>query len=483
MIFNSLEFIVFFTTVTILYFILPQKWRWLLLLSASCFFYMSFVPVYILILGFTIVVDFIAGILIEDAKGGRRKMFLFLSILANISILALFKYYNFFIENLNESAYLLNIKYALPFLKIALPIGLSFHTFQAMSYTIEVYRGRQRAERHFGIYSLYVMFFPQLVAGPIERPQNLIHQFYEKHDVDFQRISDGLKLMLWGFFKKIVIADRLAIFVDNVYAQPQNVNGLTLIIGTAFFVYQIYCDFSGYSDIAIGAAQVLGFKLMTNFNRPFHARTVAEFWKRWHISLTTWLRDYIFIPLSRGVKSKSRRQFNLFLIFLVAGIWHGANWTFILYGAINGFYILVSLWTNDWRRSFVNKIGLFSLPRVHHVIKVLTTFTLLCFSGIFFRSNNLYEAIYIVQKIFSSLFNLFESIRFVNLPISLLRFAFCLFLIAFLEFVQVKQGNLSIQEKINTFPWYFRWSFYYVLILAIFFTGVFNNRNFIYFQF
>ncbi len=297
MLFNSLEFVIFFPVVTLLYFLLPHRFRWLHLLAASCVFYMFFIPAYILILAFTIVIDYFAGILIENARGKSRKIFLATSLAANIGVLFVFKYYNFFSENLAQIASLLNVEYALPALSILLPVGLSFHTFQAMSYTIEVYRGNQKAERHFGIYALYVMFYPQLVAGPIERPQSLIHQFYERHDFDSNRVSNGLKLMLWGLFKKIVVADNLAVFVDAVYNQPRAWDGVNLIIATIFFAFQIYCDFSGYSDIAIGAAEVMGFKLMTNFNRPYHSKSISEFWKRWHISLSTWFRDYLYIPL------------------------------------------------------------------------------------------------------------------------------------------------------------------------------------------
>src|SRR5678815_1064118 len=221
-----------------------------------------------------------------------------------------------------------------PFLKIILPIGLSFHTFQAMSYTIEVYRGNQKAERNFGIYALYVMFYPQLVAGPIERPQNLLHQFYENHKFDYERVVNGLKLILWGFFKKLVIADRLALYVGAVYNNPTHHTGLSFIMATIFFAFQIYCDFSGYSDIAIGAAKVMGFKLMTNFNRPYFARSISEFWKRWHISLSTWFKDYLYISLGGNRVSVPRWYFNLFIVFLVSGLWHGANWTYIIWGCL-----------------------------------------------------------------------------------------------------------------------------------------------------
>jgi D-alanyl-lipoteichoic acid acyltransferase DltB (MBOAT superfamily) len=305
---------------------------------------MAFVPVYIFVLFFTIIIDYIAGIMIENSSGTRRKMFLVMSIIGNISVLAFFKYFNFFSSNINSLLLALHISvHTVPLLAIILPIGLSFHTFQAMSYTIEVYRGNQKAERHFGIYSLYVMFYPQLVAGPIERPQNMLHQFHEEHTFSFKNASDGLKLMMWGLFKKVVIADRLAMLTDPVFNHPHDYTAITLLIATFFFTFQIFCDFSGYSDIALGTAQFMGFKLMVNFNRPYHAKDVSEFWKRWHISLSTWFRDYLYISLGGNRVTVPRWYFNLFFVFLISGFWHGANWTFLAWGALHGFYLISAI--------------------------------------------------------------------------------------------------------------------------------------------
>ena len=293
MLFNSLEFLIFFPIVTAGYFLLPFHWRWLWLLVASCIFYMAFVPIYILILVVTIVVDYFAGLLIERTRGRKRWRYLVTSIIVTCGVLFVFKYYNFFGNNVNWIAEQFNLDFAVDPLALILPIGLSFHTFQSLSYVIEVYRGNQKAEPHFGIYSLYVMFYPQLVAGPIERPQNLLHQLREKHHFEYQRVADGLKLMAWGLFKKVVIADRLAVVVNTVYADPTAHSGGALLLASVFFAFQIYCDFSGYSDMAIGAAQVMGIRLMENFRRPFASRTTATFWTRWHISLSLWFRDYV----------------------------------------------------------------------------------------------------------------------------------------------------------------------------------------------
>jgi D-alanyl-lipoteichoic acid acyltransferase DltB (MBOAT superfamily) len=283
--------------------------------NSKLLFLHGFCPVYILILGFTIIIDYFAGILLEENSGSKRKYFLIASLVANIGVLAVFKYYNFLTENISQFLNSIGYKTSIPRLGILLPIGLSFHTFQAMSYTIEVFREKQKAERNFGVYALYVMFYPQLVAGPIERPQNLIHQFKEEHPFEYNRITEGLKLMLWGFFMKVVIADRLALFVNEVYNKPMNYNGKTLALATIFFSFQIYCDFAGYSNIAIGAAKVMGIKLMTNFNRPYFSRGISEFWKRWHISLSTWFRDYFYIPLGGNRVKVPRIYLNLLLVF------------------------------------------------------------------------------------------------------------------------------------------------------------------------
>jgi alginate O-acetyltransferase complex protein AlgI len=490
MLFNSLEFLIFFPTVTILYFLLPHKFRWLHLLLASCVFYMAFIPIYIAILAFTIVIDYFAGILIENAEGKRRKAFLLMSLAANIGVLAVFKYYNFVSRNLTEVAHGLHIDHALPLLAIALPVGLSFHTFQAMSYTLEVYRSQQKAERHFGIYALYVMFYPQLVAGPIERPQNLIHQFYERHQFEYDRVTNGLKLMLWGMFKKIVIADRLAVYVDAVYNTPYSWTGLPLIMATIFFAFQIYCDFSGYSDIAIGAAQVMGFKLMTNFNRPYHARSISEFWKRWHISLSTWFRDYLYLPLGGNRTAKSRWYFNLFFTFLISGIWHGANWTFVVWGALNGLYLLCSIWTKDLRAAFVKSIGLAAHPKLHQAVKIAITFALTCYAWIFFRANSITDAFYINKAIGSSLvhpLSLIQSKLGTGVgrlgPITRYDFMVALLVVTFMELIHIAQSKRGMRAMLAERPIWFRWSVYYALILAILCLGQFGKRQFIYFQF
>jgi D-alanyl-lipoteichoic acid acyltransferase DltB (MBOAT superfamily) len=358
MLFNSLSFLVFFPVTTIIYFALPRRFRWVHLLACSCLFYASFIPRYLLILFGVILIDYGAGLGIERSRGGVRRAFLVASIVANVGILAAFKYFNFLNANVRALAEVLHWNYPIRDLGWLLPIGLSFHTFQSMSYTIEVYLGRQKAERHLGIYALYVMFYPQLVAGPIERPQNLLHQFREYHPFDADRTFSGLRLMLWGFFKKLVVADRLAPVVDVVYGNPHAYGGAWLLLATYFFAVQIYCDFSGYSDVAIGAARVLGFKLMTNFNRPYAAASVTEFWRRWHISLSTWFRDYLYIPLGGSRVSKPRWCFNILIVFLISGMWHGSNWTYLAWGGLHGILVILTRSSERLLRWIVGPTGL-----------------------------------------------------------------------------------------------------------------------------
>jgi len=400
MLFNSLAFFIFFPLVTALFYLLPHRFRWMLLLTASCYFYMFFIPVYILILFGTIVIDYFAGIKLEETLDpARRKLFLRLSLVSNIGILAIFKYYNFFLDNINDLSYLLfDSPTAARYLAIALPVGLSFHTFQAMSYILEVYYGRQKAERHFGLYALYVMFYPQLVAGPIERPQNILHQFREEKTFEYPGFTSGIGLMIWGLFKKMVIADNIAGLVDRAYAQPDEAGGTALLITSYLFAIQIYCDFSGYSDIAIGAARTMGYNLMENFRTPYLSTSIREFWSRWHISLSTWFRDYLYISLGGNRSGHARWMTNLFIVFLVSGFWHGASWTFILWGALHGTYLIAGIATDHLAKHNPKLDGLLN-KRGAGFMNRLITFHLVVFAWIFFRAENVGHAISIIGKI------------------------------------------------------------------------------------
>lgn len=483
MLFNSFEFLVFFPIVTFIYFLLPHKFRWLHLLIASCIFYMYFIPIYIFILFGTIVIDYIAGRLIESTEGKKRKAFLIISLIANIGVLAVFKYYNFFVDNINLVA-----GTSLPFLMIILPIGLSFHTFQAMSYTIEVYRKNCTAEKHFGIYALYVMFYPQLVAGPIERPNNILPQLHEKKTFNYNDAVAGFRLILWGLFKKVVIADRLAQFSDPVFDSPQSFPGITIAIAAFFFAFQIFCDFSGYSDIALGTARVMGFKLMTNFNKPYFARSIAEFWKRWHISLSTWFKDYLYVPLGGNRVALPRVYFNLFFVFVVSGFWHGANWTFLLWGALHGFYLVFALISKKPRDLFCKKTGLNKVYALNNFINVATVFMLVTLAWVFFRAHNVSTAFFMIKKMGNIPHELVsflhtKNIGDLNLPIKR-RFVYTGFLlIALLEIVHAIQLKYHDKNPLDQFPRYVRWSVYYTAVVMIIFLGVYENKMFIYFQF
>jgi alginate O-acetyltransferase complex protein AlgI len=399
MLFNSIDFLLFFPLVTVGYFALPQTWRWLWLLFASCYFYMVLIPIYILILVWTILIDYSAGILIETTVGRARRVWLAASIAANVGVLFFFKYVNFFNDSLSTVATALHWNYQLRTLAIILPVGLSFHTFQAMSYTIEVYRRNQRAERHLGLYALYVMFYPQLVAGPIERPQNLLPQLHTAHHFDADRVARGCLRMLWGFFKKVAVADRLAVMVNAIYNDPIAYTGFPIVLATLFFTFQIYCDFSGYSDIAIGSAEVMGIRLMANFDRPYFSQSIAEFWRRWHISLSTWFRDYVYIPLGGSRVRPSRRYANLFTVFVISGLWHGANWTFLIWGAIHGAYITTGSATQKFRRCALESLHVEANSRVVGGVRVAMTFTLVVIAWVFFRARTVGEGLYAMSQL------------------------------------------------------------------------------------
>ena len=489
MLFNSADFLIFFPVVTALYFALPFRFRWALLLAASCFFYMAFVPWYILILAFTIVIDYFAGILIDKAAGARRKLILGLSIASNVGILSVFKYFDFFNANIASLAQWLHWNYSIGALELLLPIGLSFHTFQALSYTMEVYRGHQKPERHFGIYALYVMFYPQLVAGPIERPQNLLPQFHREHRFDYQRVVDGLKLMLLGFFKKVVIADNLAPDVNRVYASPEHYAGLPLIIATVFFAYQIYCDFSGYSDIARGAARVMGFELMVNFRQPYLAASITDFWRRWHISLSTWFRDYLYIPLggNRGTRMQCFR--NVLIVFLVSGLWHGANWLFVIWGGLHGIYFLVSSWTRALRERAAAVSGLARMPALRRGFGVVGTFALVTFAWIFFRAKTFADAQYIVAHLFTGSGALLTNPTslelwrrsFGGLGLGLVKVAVASAFL--LEVLTYFHARFDFHGRWAALPIGFRWAGYYAAVVWILVFGNFGAAQFIYFQF
>jgi alginate O-acetyltransferase complex protein AlgI len=493
MLFNSAQFLVFFPIVVALYFVFPARYRWGLLLVASAYFYMAFVPWYIFVLLYLIVLDYVLGRMIESREGHSRRILLIVSIAANLGTLFLFKYFNFFNENATLLADAIGWNYSIENLKLLLPIGLSFHIFQSLSYVIEVYRGKQAAERHLGIYALYVLFFPQLVAGPIERPQHLLPQLHQVFEYNFSRIVDGATLMLWGFFKKLVIADQLAVVVDQIYGDLENMPPAAIVIAVILFSYQLYCDFSGYSDIAIGSARVMGIELMRNFERPYASRTIAEFWRRWHISLSNWLRDYLFYPLalSEFGSPKFRVYYATIVTFILIGLWHGANWTFVLLGLTHGIYLVVGQATREIRNTVVEWVGLARFPRLHHAWQIVFTFILVSLSWVFFRSTSVSEAWLVLSSVPAGILQLFDPVfmheNILIMPVIGMSAAFLLFriiAIAFMEFVErVAKNSAFIPEMMTRWPFFWRVSAYYFIVLWIFLLGNFGQKSFIYFQF
>lgn len=474
MLFNSLNFLLFFVIVTAAFFALPHRFRWFLLLTASCVFYMCFVPVYILILFTTIVIDYFAGIWIEDTQdAAKKKWYLLMSIVSVCGVLFFFKYFNFFNANAALLARVLHWNYPIRALEIVLPIGLSFHTFQSLSYVIEVYRSRQRAERHFGRYALYVMYFPQLVAGPIERPQNLLHQFCEVKHWDWERARDGLSLALWGLFKKVVVADTVAIYANTIYNANSEHNGSSLLVATYFFAIQIYCDFSGYSDIARGVSWVYGIRLMKNFETPYFSRSIGEFWSRWHISLSTWFRDYLYIPLGGNRVSVPRNFFNLFVVFVVSGFWHGANWTFIIWGALHGTYLMAERAAALARSRWFPAAACRQPSLLISAAKLILTFHLVLLSWVFFRADNVETACRILRKI-----------AFVHGPVfrdPLLITGACA--VGALLVFELFNRRADYWDSLGRYPRAFRLAYALVLLFGVVLFGVDGGAQFIYFQF
>ncbi|MCA9403641.1 MAG: MBOAT family protein [Candidatus Omnitrophica bacterium] len=486
MIFNSYTFLIFFVSVATSYFIIPHRFRWLLLLLASYYFYMCWRPEYIILIIFSTLIDYFAGIKIgQISEKHRRRKYLILSLATNLGLLFSFKYFNFFNDSLRMAFQKFNLFYGVPDFDVLLPVGISFYTFQTLSYTIDVYRGERAPEKHLGIFALYVAFFPQLVAGPIERSTRLLTQFYNRNYFDCRRVTDGLKLMVWGMFKKVVVADRLSLFVDHIYSYPNAFSGKILTVATIFFAFQIYCDFSGYSDIAIGSAKVLGYDLMKNFRRPYFARSIPEFWKRWHISLSTWFRDYLYIPLGGNRVSPIMWHFNIVIVFVLSGLWHGANWTFIIWGLLHGIYYLFSVHTTNIRTRMAQSFGIVRYPNIHLWLNRFVTFTLVCFAWIFFRSNSFSDAKVIVARLLTGWnqpFIFSPEVRLTNtLPISATEFYVSIILIMVVVVFHYLQEH---QRKLLSLgAWWFRWGIYLALCLLIMNMGVAEEIPFIYFQF
>ena len=474
MLFNSLSYAIFLPLVFIIYWLLPNKYRWVLLLIASYYFYMSWNAKYVFLIFITTFTSYLCAILIEKNRE-HKKLILTITLLVCLGILFVFKYFNFFFESIN---YLLGNKLHSISLNLLLPVGISFYTFQTLSYCIDVYRGNIKAEKHFGYYATFVSFFPQLVAGPIERPDNLLPQLRKEKEFDYNKAVYGLKLMTVGFFKKIVVADNLAYYVDMVYNDLSYYHGFALVLAAFFFTIQIYCDFSGYSDIAKGSAKLLNIDLMDNFKTPYFSTTIKEFWSRWHISLSSWFKDYVYIPLGGNRCSRLRHYFNLLATFLVSGLWHGANITFVIWGGIHG---LLQILEDIFHIKKNTKTYSFSW-----FIRVILVFMLMSITWVFFRASNLHDALYIFRHMFDGITNLRSYIVSglysfgVKSPYLLTMLAIYLIPLFIIDYINVKHDALTI---LNNKPMAIRYLAYFVMLLMILLLHYVGEVNFIYFQF
>ena len=511
MLFNSIDFLIFFPVVVLVYFILPKKIKYIWLLIASYYFYMGWNAKYALLLFFSTAVTYLSGVAMDAADHGfprqnpqrtegktpekkaqgsrQKKIIVAISFILNLSILFVFKYLDFATDLLTFIFGKAGIALTVPRFDILLPVGISFYTFQALSYTMDVYRGEIYAERNFLRYALYVSFFPQLVAGPIERSKNLLKQLAVPRKFDYVRARDGIYLMLWGYFLKIVMADRIAVVVDRIYDGYEIYPGWFLVAGTVLFAFQVYCDFAGYSTIAIGAAKILGIDLMENFNAPYTSMSIAELWRRWHISLTTWFRDYLYFPLGGSRKGRLRKDINIMIVFLVSGLWHGAGMHYVAWGGINGLYQVIGERLKPVRARIATALHVKTDVLTFKLYKVAATFLLTLFSDIFFRANNMVAAGAIITSIFTTHnpWLLFDGSLY-TLGLGPTEFRFMLLCIGVLIFADIcKRKGICIREIIGKQGYVFRAMFFVFAVVFLLTFGIwgpgYDAKNFVYFQF
>lgn len=474
MLFNSIAFLLFFPLVCLLYYSIPSrmlKGRNMLLLVASYYFYMNWKPAYALLLLVATSVTYLSALGMCHFKGKRRRRaFLIGSIILNLALLLLFKYYAFLAENIKAVLEWSGIALQMPEFGLLLPVGISFYIFQALGYSIDVYKGKTKAELDFPTYALFVSFFPQLVAGPIERSNNLLPQFHEEHHIDYERVMAGLRMMLWGYFMKLVLADRCGLYVDAVFNNVDKHNGGAYLLASFLFPFQIYGDFAGYSLIAIGAAKIMGFHLMENFHRPYFSCSVSEFWHRWHISLSTWFKDYVYISLGGNRVSRIRQYFNLMVTFLLSGIWHGANWTFVCWGGLHGILLCIEKGLGFGRNEY------YGLNRLTHWV---ITFVVVCLAWILFRSNSIADGMLVFSGLFTKMnipdisFSMFTEITQALMALLVL---FCKELGLFSKFLTLNSSSWLFSTVVS--------HLYMVsIIVFILLFGVLDGDQFIYFQF
>ncbi len=498
MLFNSLDFLIFFPIVLLVYFIIPKRVKYIWLLIASYYFYMCWNAKYAILILISTIITYVSGLLLENVKNKtiieskkniQKKLIVAVSFLSNLGILFYFKYINFTLDVVKDILATVNVDLNIPVFDILLPVGISFYTFQALSYTMDVYRDEIYAEKNFFRYALFVSFFPQLVAGPIERSKNLLKQLAVPKQFDYDKAREGILLMLWGFFLKIVLADRIAIFVDTVYGDYLSYPGVYLMVATILFAIQIYCDFSGYSVIAMGAAKILGIELMENFDAPYLSTSVAEFWRKWHISLTSWFKDYLYIPLGGSRKGKFRKYLNKLIVFLVSGLWHGANLSYVVWGGINGIYQIIGEMTLPFREKIRQILRLNKDTISFKIAQGIITFALVDFTWIFFRASNIEESIDIIKSIVST-YNpwiLFDGSLY-TCGLDNKNFGLMLIGVVILLFADYcKLKKIQIRQVILKQDYWFRILFFALSVLLILLFGkwgpTFDKANFIYFQF
>ena len=498
MLFNSIDFLIFLPIVLVIYYIIPMKYKHIWLLISSYYFYMCWNAKYVLLIFVSTVITYLSGILIDkvektwsdvDKLGKYKKLILAISFVSNLGILFYFKYINFTLDIVTRILSKVNISMNVPVFDVILPVGISFYTFQALSYSVDVYRGEVAPEHDFFRYALFVSFFPQLVAGPIERSKNLLTQLREPRKFDFGYAFDGIILMLWGFFLKIVLADRIAIFVDTVYGDCEHYQGIYLIVATVLFAVQIYCDFSGYSSIAMGTAKLLGIELMDNFNAPYLSTSVADFWRRWHISLTSWFKDYLYIPLGGSRRGTFRKYINKMIVFILSGLWHGAQLTFVVWGAINGLYQVIGEILMPIREKVSDALGVNRDSEGFCVLRAIVTFTMIDFSWIFFRADSLGRAVYIIKSIFNAenIWTLFDGSLY-NCGLDDKNFRLMVIAVMILLIADIlKRKGIRVREIILRHDGYIKCLVVSLSILMIMVFGkygpAYNAVNFIYFQF
>ncbi len=493
MLFNSLAFAIFMPIVFLIYWALPHRFRWMALLAANCYFYLSWEPRYIIVILFTTAVSYFCALLLERTEAVReKKILLATGILLTLSLLLVFKYTNFALDSVFHFLKFFAIPVHETTLKLVMPIGISFYTFQMVGYIVDVYKGKIRAEKHFGKYALFVSFFPNILSGPIERASNMLPQFKEEKKFDYSTSVYGLRLILLGFLKKMIFADSMSRYVDVIFNSVTDYSGLSFIIVIILYTFQIYCDFSGYSDIAIGVAKLMGIQLMTNFKQPYYSASVKEFWSRWHISLSTWFRDYVYIPLGGNRVSKSRKNLNLLLTFLASGLWHGANWTFVLWGAVHGCYQIVENTIKDiWRKRRAKSISAridavsnseTTRGKVCRLAQTLLTFCLVAYAWMFFRANSITDAFYITTHMFTD-FSWAKAMQETTMGyLSVGKTCAAILFIMVYDFFSLKYDLLRSMDKLKL-P--IRWLIYTAVTVLVIVLSLHNGvkQEFIYFKF